>query len=433
MPRYLLVAGFDFGTSFSKVVLREQNTRKAVVARFDAWKDGLLPSVIGFDGTHLFPPGGLAACEAIPYLKMLAAEVADGCSITNSRIRVPRSVAQICGATSRDLVCEFLSFYFAHLIAAVKQFIRSQSPWLDFDFTGKKSVDNLVFQLAVPSGLLAEGQEAERLFREAFIIGYELAPEADPDLRTPCQRRAWSQKVRALQAADPVLTASRYKWQCLLYPEVAAAVQTVFRSPNAKDGLYITMDVGAGTVDMNAFLRNTGQHLRTRAAANTRSLDYYAASVRPLGIHNLSDPYHAVESQSEAALMKELRDAVCALHAQAKVYQPNHGTNSGRRTWDRANFFIFGGGALHQAYPKNFAAGLAEAGISDAEILRLPAADLQCPPTTDFGRFAVAYGMSYFRPSLDEVRLPKELRTFRELIQSEPAEAPQPYGFNWDD
>ena len=50
-----------------------------------------------------------------------------------------------------------------------------------------------------------------------------------------------------------------------------------------------------------------------------------------------------------------------------------------------------------------------------------------------FGRFAVAYGLSFFRPSLDQVRLPHELAPFLELYPEPENEPPRQYGFNWDD
>jgi hypothetical protein len=434
MPRYLLVAGLDFGTSYSKVVLREQNTRRSVAVRFPGHADGLLPSLVGFDGTHLFPPLGLAHSEPVPYLKMLAAEVAAGSPFSQARIRVPRAIAGLPAAASHCVTIELLAFYFAHMIASVRQFILTASPWPDFDITPGNSSDHLVFQLAVPTGLLAQDGRAEKLFREALILAHELAAKADPNLVAPFPCISWSREIQATRTTLTGRTEDRYQWQCLIYPEVAAAVQTVFRSPNARDGLYITMDVGAGTVDINAFLRNTGEHLRDQVpTARARRLDYYAAAVKPLGIHNLLDPHGAVESRTEQSLMHDLRSAVWALYHQAKRYQPNHGHRRGFRTWDRATFFVLGGGAHHSAYVANFAQGLTDAGIADPRILKLPAADLECPSETEFGRFAVAYGMAFFKPSLDDVRLPSDLRTFSQLYPPTAVPPPAQYGFNWED
>jgi len=60
-------------------------------------------------------------------------------------------------------------------------------------------------------------------------------------IRTPSGPSRWPKCF----AADRKTLEDRFQWQCLIYPEVAGAVQTVFRSPNASNGLYVTMDVGA--------------------------------------------------------------------------------------------------------------------------------------------------------------------------------------------
>jgi hypothetical protein len=96
--------------------------------------------------------------------------------------------------------------------------------------------------------------------------------------------------------------------------------------------------------------------------------------------------------------------------------------------------FIFGGGAQHVGYRCNFREGLVNAGIHDPQVHDLPAAtDLNRPNAVNFGRYAVAYGLSFFRPNLDRVRLPQEFTAFRELYPELAAHPAEPYGFNWED
>ena len=80
MARHLIVAGIDFGTSFTKVVLRDNNTSgsTARVATFPGHSDGLLPSLLGIKGESLVPSEARDFRSPIPYLKMVAAHVADG-------------------------------------------------------------------------------------------------------------------------------------------------------------------------------------------------------------------------------------------------------------------------------------------------------------------------------------------------------------------
>ena len=416
MPRYNIVAGFDFGTSYSKVVLQEQNTRQAVVVTFNGYADGLLPSLVGFDGTNLFPPTAKPVGQPIAYLMMLAAHVATGTALAQTPVRVPPAVLAQAKGDGIDLVRELLAFYFSHVIAGVKQFIRSQSPWKDFNFTAGNSEDFLIFQMAVPTGLLSTDGKSEKLFREALIIGHELGNHADPLPTQPTSISTWSERVKAVQQIPPEEMNRRYKWQCLIYPEVAAAVQTILRSNNAHDGLYVTIDVGAGTVDINAFQRNTGQHLGAQAVVgHDHRLNYYAASVEPLGVHNLSDPFDAVKTMDRQELIAQVRKAVWTLCFRARIFQPNHGHQPGHRTWDRAIFLQFGGGAVLPTYQYAFRDGLIDAGIHNPDVRNLPVPDMDLPVEADAGRFAVAYGMSFAKYNLDKVRLPDELKTYNEL------------------
>jgi hypothetical protein len=128
MPRYFLVAGCDFGTSFSKVVLREQNTRRCAVVAFPQHADGLLPNLVGCDGVWLFPPAGLSAHPRVPYLKMLAADVAAGVPLAQAQVCLPDAAARFAHGNGQRFVRELLAFYFAHLIATVGEFIRAGSP-----------------------------------------------------------------------------------------------------------------------------------------------------------------------------------------------------------------------------------------------------------------------------------------------------------------
>jgi hypothetical protein len=425
MPRYIIVAGVDFGTSFTKVVLRDNNApgSNAVVVAFPGHVDGLLPSLVGINGHCLVPPAALGASAKVPYLKMLAAHVACGEPLKQTPIRIPGALeALVRSRQDSEVVRGLLAFYLAHIMAATEEFIRTRSPWRDFDFSPTSQCDFLIYQLAVPSGFLSDKGVTERLFWESFIAGYELRRRVDPGLSHPVPHSDWIERVARAIGSDYADLKRRFEWQCLLYPETAAAVQAYFRSPNAIDGLFITMDVGAGTVDMNAF----------RRCGAVRNCSYYAALVCPLGVQNVSDPYGVTVTQKREELMEDLRSQLRQLLRRAQDYQKNHGT-PGNRTWDDSTQFIFGGGSHCPGYRENFAEGLQNAGIYEPEVHNLPAAqDLIRPRGVEFGRFAVAYGMSFFRPNLDHICLPHELAPFRELFP-EPDEPPRQYGFDWED
>jgi len=429
MARYLLVAGIDLGTSFTKVVLRDNNTpgQSALAVTFSHFSDGLLPSIVYSDGTRLFPPAPEAAQPGIPYLKMLAAHMSNGNGLHDGHpLRIPEIMQTLCAdKDSLSVVRSLLAYYFAVVITEVEAFVRSSTRWSDFDSSGN-SEDHFVYQLAVPTGLLGSGV-TEKFFRDALVASYELRSVVASDPHHSVVVSEWIAQVEKVLSEDPATLHERHKWRCLIYPEVAAAVQTVFRSPNARDGLYITMDVGAGTVDLNAFRRHTDE--------TKTHLCYYSARVSPLGSQNLVDPHQMVAQRRRASeLMEDLREELCALFRQALRFQPNHGTARGQRTWDRATLYLFGGGAAMDFYGRGFIDGMSRAGIFEPRSLSLPSArDLTKPAQTDFGRFAVAYGLSFFKPSLDNVQLPGEILPFRELCPPDESEPPRQYGFNWED
>ena len=430
-----MVGGIDFGTSYTKVVLREQATPQAVVVRFPSHPNGLLDSLVGISGKCLMPPAALHDCACVHYLKMLTAHAADGSPLHNGPIHIPAALASMRGKLGDlKITRDLLAFYLAHVMAATEDFITTQSPWRNFDFVTPDK-DYLIFQLAVPTGLLDNDGATERLFRKAFIAAYELRRRVDPEMRTPRSYSTWTEEVA--QVIDPGLEAlqAKYPWQCLIYPEVLAAMQAVFRSPNPQqDGLYLTMDVGAGTVEINSFRRNTGEHLAPKERATARrSLDYYSLKVAPLGIHNFQEPFALVNPRSAKEVLTDLRQEVKHLYYRATIRQPNHGHVPGTRTWDRSRFLIFGGGAKIPPYRESFREALDEIGIHAPQIFDLPAAtDLKRPADVDFGRFAVAYGMSFFRKNLDDWRPPEDILPFNDLYPPDGSPQP-PYGFNWED
>src|SRR5690348_10233735 len=94
MPRYFIVAGVDYGTSFTKVVLRDINRPKsnAVVVQFPDYPDGLLDSLVGIHGNSLVFNPTSKECAQVPYLKMMAANVAVGNSLERTTICLPKEL-----------------------------------------------------------------------------------------------------------------------------------------------------------------------------------------------------------------------------------------------------------------------------------------------------------------------------------------------------
>jgi molecular chaperone DnaK (HSP70) len=77
--RHLFVAGFDFGTSYSKVVLRDQLTNVAKAVTFGSdQRSGLLPSFVRVGNRVFYGPECTGGVLIISYPKLIATDAASG-------------------------------------------------------------------------------------------------------------------------------------------------------------------------------------------------------------------------------------------------------------------------------------------------------------------------------------------------------------------
>jgi hypothetical protein len=282
---YVFIVGLDYGTSFSKLVVREDNQQRGMIVT-DAQGRYLLPSVMGYSTGKLFGPMCDPCPNAIPFLKMITPGIVSGASVGNALSSpVMMNLFMMGNKTSRFRA--LLAWQFTYFLSAMYDFLVKRSPWTDFD----PSIDVVFVNIGVPTGYFTD-PACERLFHEALCLAYLLATDfpslsaGDGSVNLP----EWEDACeRAMLKIDSVRNQL-----CYTYPEVAAGVQCVMRSSTAMDGLYITLDVGAGTLDMNAFLRHTAQGWK-HVDVRPKDLNYYAARVSDHGIARLGNP---VESTS---------------------------------------------------------------------------------------------------------------------------------------
>jgi len=408
--KHLFVAGFDFGTSYSKVVLRDQLTGETKVVTFGPECVGLLPSHLLVHDNNLYGPLDGVVGDIISYPKLIAADIAEGGdrfnTIYSGRFK---SFQERVGITNpKDAADVMLIRYFFTIIRGIRDFIGKDRDWSDSD----AKLDPLMVQLAVPSGLMAErdGPLEEMMVKALRAAHYLAHQQSDAPVLSDLLRVKGELKGMSRQALE-VLDKC-----CVIYPEVAAGVQAILRSRGTPDGKYITMDVGAGTVDLNAFYRHSS------------GLDYWSCEVVPLGFARLkidspvlsgSNNDTTFDPLCESTLMSELRQAVSSLMRQAFRYQPQKVVGNGNPPWQHETFaYIWGGGSAHPPYERNFLDALSECGVAVNEFanrLPVPVDNLVLPDDVgDFGRLAVAFGLSFHHAKLDAVRLPSALKTFAE-------------------
>ena len=408
--KHLFIAGFDFGTSYSKVVLRDQLTGLAKAVTFGPGKLGLLPSYLRVHENNLYGPLDEGPGDIISYPKLLAADAAEG----QERFRtvysgVFESFQRSVGiASSTDAAGILLIRYFFAVICGIREFIATDCDWSD----SVPAADPLMIQLAVPSGLMAQRDgPLETLMRNALRAAHLLA-HRNQELPSLIDLLDVHNEIGKL--TRPIL--EMLDKCCVIYPEVAAGVQAVLRSRNIPDGKFITMDVGAGTVDLNAFYRNS------------TGLDYWSCEVVPLGFARLKVGASAVpgcghdvtvDPLEEEPLMSEVRKAVAKLMGQAFRYQPKKIVGTGTPPWQHdTHAYIWGGGSGFTPYESNYLKALHDCDVGVTEFanrLPVPNDNFVLPSDVgDFGRLAVAFGLSFHHANLDAVRLPSQLQTFGE-------------------
>ena len=226
---------------------------------------------------------------------------------------------------------------------------------------------------------------------------------------------------------------------CYLYPEVSASVQSYVKSRAGSDGLYLFMDVGAGTVDLSIFIYY-------RHESNDRPFSYPSAGIIPLG-----------SSQIEMRVARNLNgnrpETIAELQEIVRRVKEGHGNHDesisqemrvtereienemfqeaapilgvGRKyihrpqcpQWRSLKMLIGGGGAETPLYRNAVNQWFERFSHFTPEVSPIPLpAQLQWPANIPesqrdrlFRRFSVAYGLSFDIANLDDHRFPKDM------------------------
>jgi hypothetical protein len=408
---YFLVLGLDYGTSYSKMVIREvDQNRSATVTN----RQGhcLFPSVFGFREDCLYAPLCDPCPNAVPFLKMSAPQIAfDGKEATSEALK-----ALLETPNRLPRIKSILAWQFCIYLVAALDFLKERSPWSDYD----SQKDILFINLGLPIEYFRR-EDIQHLFLGALAAARDLAPQCDLLIsgNARIELAEWEEYAsKSIWPTDDPNMQTLY-----LYPEVAAGAQSVMRSATAQDGLYITLDVGSGTLDANSFRKHT-------AAAHEEDcpnlLSYYAARVSRLGVSYLSNeagqhifqefPHLISDTTKEATTESRQPDQfflsvnqeMRALQAESLLKQPNRGM-APNRTWDKCRIYGFGGGIHHNQYRQILDASM-QTWVDSATITNLPVpSDLKMPENADYSRLAIAYGLSFPIENLETIIPPRKL------------------------
>ena len=184
-------------------------------------------------------------------------------------------------------------------------------------------------------------------------------------------------------------------------PETAAEATGFAKSTRGAPGLYLLVDVGAMTLDVCTF----------RLKQNMRTEDLYsfmAAQVRPLGVDALH--WFLAEGRTEPEFVGQCRRAL-----RTVVWHTRRCRDPHAEAWKPGNglpVFLAGGGAgnrLHRNEVDSLGQWLTKVlspPNDGSQLLELPIPDgIELPePMRDFGRLAVAWGLSHPPTEIGEIR-----------------------------
>jgi hypothetical protein len=303
---YVFQIGFDFGTAYSKCVIRDLNTDDAFVYipkyAFDDDMPFLFPSTVHFEN-GLFstrqPKSNFLDSEesALKYLK-LALE-----GIVNGRNRDILDKYQHC-AESLELPTNqfvFLStvFFLAKSISEITDYIKSKH-----DDFGKNDADMLAINMCIPV-YCANEQKIKSIFSKALNYAWTISKE----LHKTEQISILELSQLTKRAINSCAEAEEY---CYIYPEVSANMHGFIRSRASKPGTYLFSDTGAGTVDQCIFIFDKTDGIDKVA--------YISAEVFPLGSsmieRNSLNKFNLMQTNEKDEITSNLKNLICEIKSK---------------------------------------------------------------------------------------------------------------------
>ena len=437
-PAAFVQVGFDFGTAFSKVVLRDVNVRRAWVYRplpfpgQDQSLPFLIPSLLyagKSDGgwslsvtrddvhTHEIPFPKLALLQSIQNPQ--ETDILDGY----------RRIAAAEGINEAELVRGIVSLYLASVLSGVFRHLRESD--MNFDFV-KSDVASVC--MAIPARDLAD-PALTYAFLSCLRRGYWFAVSG-ADTTKPILLRDLLSHLSNYHC-DP-----NHERRCELYPEVSANMIGYTRSRAARLGIFQMVDVGAGTVDISffSFVRHAGipglhnfsgivEHCGSsqieRIAAKTlgrpsdltllarlRSIKEGNGSTRPTAAER--EALQFAREEIGERLKRAVHISICEMQDKLVHWQQIHDTQ----------MIFVGGGAGCSPYETAVFAKWDELGKAHKGKVGIPTPDLELATQHWhwFSRLTVAFGLSFDSTARPPLTVPAH---YENVERADPEERPR--------
>ncbi len=427
---YLIVVGLDFGTAYTKCVIRDALVRdpgKAYPVSFqlaDGWSY-LVPSIVLRQQTNLasaFDAPLDGANERIDYLKMRLVSALDQ----------QRAGAWRDGESAGEMQV-LVAWFLSQVLARVGLEIRRR--WSDF---GSHPSDECFINICVPIAH-ADGSRVEQSLLDALCAARNAVGPAGTQAPTVEQIR------ENLSAKEKLKTARAH---CFTYPETSANLQSYLKSRSRRPGLYLFADVGAGTVDLSFFqlLEDTGKdapllyyHAAVLDAGSSR-LELKAKIADPELL--LSDLIAAKEGHVRRpndrvlrglkAARKTIQDEVgLGVGNGVKVTEAKLHLNRYNQLTQMRNVKMMHAGGGYALDPYGHALRYFHKYRQwgdDPPLHSLPLPDdlvwAANGKQVEFSRLSVAYGLAFARYELDGHKFPSEIAVNQDIIGPDPVQRP---------
>ncbi len=427
---HFVQVGFDFGTAFSKCVIRDVRTDMAHVFIPSDIADGdlpfLIPSTISFSEGTFGPDGSVPVNNhgsRLRFLKMALMNVSlgnyDDPSLRDFREHCPKDASRL-----RILVEAATAFYLARCMGDVCQYVRHR--YADF---GVHDDDRLFMNLALP---VASADEAvvkdafQRVVAAAWAKKDFVAEQPEAALE---EVLGWFEKTGVINEKD-------CGWY--LYPEVSANVQGYVRSRTSKPGIYLFADTGAGTVDQAVFVfsRQQGEKLTYLSARvlplGSSFIEVRAAELMPRKFRwELEKLRKAKEEGKQTASLKAARGELrkkLARETLSVLAKAKADKLTVRKQIEKTELIFGGGGHCEDPYELGvkdaFRANIFSSELNPNAIGLPEPNDLEFPRGSNSAawlrRLSVAYGLSFPRYELARFALPAGVPDATEIWRPKP-------------
>ena len=270
--------------------------------------------------------------------------------------------------------------YIAYVIRYVKGWLRTNRP--DY-FRGRHPV--WFVNVGIPTASYDDLHIFEP-YRRAAAAALQLAKtDVSITLETVAAFLAHPQVTEAADSAEAAETLG-----VGVFPEAAAEMTGFAKSARNAPGLYLLIDVGAMTLDACMFRLN-------RHASEASQYSFMSAQVRPLGV----DSFHSfrTEGKTESGFIEQCRRTLRSVVWHTKLRRDPRA--DAWKPGSTVPVFLAGGGAANHLHRDVVAAigPWLEDHVRNDGIRRL---ELPVPNSidfpegrADFGRLAVAWGLSY--------------------------------------